>query len=678
VFSKNNVCRTFAFFQNNQTAVDGHVKLLSFDSKFHIQLGSQDFRSHSTCSQLLGFTLTMMKRPAAAFKRPAAACKRPAAAVAPQLDQLSTAGPVQATPVLPVKDAKPDWYDEPDDKARLSNYLVTAAKLLNDADVIADPPLRDPAGITKAEFHAALMDSLANPVAVGNVGGRPRTAKVELDSYVGVREGPEDEGQHHHAGLHFHEQKHSFLPFKQAMRERHGIATHWSTSHVKFWSIVRYVHCTTEHKKVVDRDPFIWTRDNRKLNLFKESQEPFQAAAWTAKREGLLSEPFEQKAGKKKGFNKLDFNALVLSENLMTPSAVLAHVFQKGSKDMQLWTSIRQRRLKEFIQDAVDQAAAKDKAALERETEWQLIERLAKQDSCECGECGCLWWALAVEFFKNNKGIDRERLAACLRRVIVRGPAKDAPVPLIIGAKNCAKSTMFDPIRKVFGEKQVGTKPKLGAPNGAYKELIEGVLRFLLWDDYRPVEYAATPRDNPTVPVTEFLALFQGQPLKPQVSQSFNDGHPSVRWCKGAAMTAKAEGLWEPQGNVTLEEVSHMKARVEIFTATYVVGKKPEDFAISPMCPGPWCRWLILDSMAFAARQGPSSMPTLGNRLRPLALPPMPGAPNTPRLGLSDATKRKIEEKRQDAIATKRRKEMEKNLLEEDDAFEDPWAGEPL
>ena len=143
-------------------------------------------------------------------------------------------------------------------------------------------------------------------------------------------------------------------------------------------------------------------------------------------------------------------------------------------------------------------------------------------------------------------------------------------------------------------------------------------------------------------------------------------------------MTAKAEGLWEPQGHVTSEEVRHMKARVEIFTATYVVGKKPEDFAISPMCPGPWCRWLILDSMAFAARQGPSSLPTLGSRVRPLALPPMPGASNTPRLGLSAATKRKIEGKRQEAIAIKKRKKTEKNLLDEHDGFEDPWAGESM
>ena len=58
-------------------------------------------------------------------------------------------------------EAKPDWYDEPDDKARLQNYLVTAAKLLNAEDTVSDPPLRDPSKLSKEEFQEALFDSLS-------------------------------------------------------------------------------------------------------------------------------------------------------------------------------------------------------------------------------------------------------------------------------------------------------------------------------------------------------------------------------------------------------------------------------------------------------------------------------------------------------------------------------------
>jgi hypothetical protein len=63
------------------------------------------------------------------------------------------------------------------------------------------------------------------------------------------------------------------------------------------------------------------------------------------------------------------------------------------------------------------------------------------------------------------------------------------------------------------------------------------------------VDYAAHPKENPTVPVTDFLAMFCGQPFNIQVSQSFNDGHPDMEYHRGAAMTAKEEGLWDPIGS---------------------------------------------------------------------------------------------------------------------------------
>ena len=581
-----------------------------------------------------------MKKPA--MKRPAAACT-----------ELSVQAATNATLSLePLPAAKPDWYDAPDEKAQLAVYLVTAAKLVNEEDLQSDPPLRDPARISKPEFHAALLDSLANPVACG--AGRRRTTETALDTYFGVMEGPTDAG-HHHAGLRFHKQKHSFNPFKLALRQRHGIATHWSTSHREFHTIVKYLHQTSEHKPVVDRDPLVWTRDGRKLNLFDECNEPWQVKGWVANRERRCSEPMSKKQKKKERFNHLDFKALVLQENLFTPSAVLTHFQEKGSAEMQLWVSGRQRKLKELIQEAVEWGAASAQAKLEKETEWQIIERRAKDGTCECGAAGCVWWAMAAEFFKKNKRIDKERLAAAIRKIVVFGPSKDVPVPFITGDKNCAKSTVADPVIKVFGRDQVHPKPKLGAPNGAYGELAEGKVRFVYWDDYRPVDYAAIPEWNPTVPVTDFLALFQGQSVKAQVTQSFNNGHPKFSWNKGVLMTAKVKGLWDLVGNVTAEEINHMKARVDIFPATSKVGNKPEDFQSSPACPNPWCRWVVTDSIAYASRQGPRCLGSLGKKLQPLALPSLPSeaAPQ----GMSDEMKAKIEANRQEAL--KRKREVE-------------------
>ena len=557
----------------------------------------------------------MRKRPAAAaLLQPAS--KRPTARGSQQLSAPSPKPPPALAPVLP------DWYGESNEESQNQVYLVTAAKLVNEKEQVehvgeqAPPPLKDPASISKLEFRTALQDSIANPIRDRKRGGRPSTRTLELDVYMGVMEG-ELGKQHHHAALKLFDANHRFLPFKAAMRWRHGIATHWSTSHTQLWSTVRYLHCTTAHKPAVDRRPELWTRDGRKLNLHDEAQEPFQAGAWNKKRENRMSEPFAKKP-KKDGFNKMDFTAIVLQHRLLTPNAVLTYMMTKGSKAFQLWAHCKQRKLKEFIQDALDMENAKPALALEKETEWALVERLSR-GTCKCGDDGCFWWSLALEFFKNNNQIDRQRLAASLRKIMSIGPCKEARVPTIIGEPNCAKSTVLDPIRTVFGKAAVLGKPKLGAANGALSKMAKGDIRFVYFDDYRPVDYAAHPKENPTVPVTDFLALFCGQPFNIQVSQSFNDGHPDMEYHKGAAMTAKEEGLWDPIGNVTREEIRHMQARVEIFRATHVVGKNPDDFDHSPECAASWCRWIVVDSVAFAARQGPSNFPG--------------GAPRRPRRG---------------------------------------------
>ena len=304
--------------------------------------------------------------------------KRPAAAALfePARKRPSSNTPPALAPVLP------DWYGESNEESQNQVYLVTAAKLVNEKEDVehaggdAPPPPKDPASISKMEFRKALQDSIANPIRDGRRGGRPPTRTLEIDVYVGAMEG-ELGRQHHQAALKLFDAKHRFLPFKAAMRWRHGIATHWSTSHTQLWSTVRYLHCTTAHKPVVDRRPELWTRDGRKLNLHEGSQEPFQAGAWNQKRGNRMSEPFDKKP-RKDSFNKMDFSAI-------TPNAVLDYMMAKGSNAFQLWVHCRQRKLKEFIQDALDMENAKPAAALEKETEWALAERLSR-GTCKCVE----------------------------------------------------------------------------------------------------------------------------------------------------------------------------------------------------------------------------------------------------------------------------------------------------
>ena len=197
-----------------------------------------------------------------------------------------------------------------------------------------------------------------------------------------------------------------------------------------------------------------------------------------------------------------------------------------------------------------------------------------------------------------------------------QGPTKTARVPLIVGATNSGKSTVFMPIVKVFGFSNVVHRPGEKA-SMALASVTKSNKRFIFWDEYRPVEFAA----RGAVPVGSFLSLFGGTPLEIQVSQSFHDGNGEMLWRRGAAMTAKAEGLWDPIPQlpgltaVTKEDIRHMKSRVEQYHAAVPV---PENsFASIPDCKETWCRWIVADASTVATGSVERPMRRLAGRAPP-------------------------------------------------------------
>ena len=416
-----------------------------------------------------------------------------------------------------------------------------------------------------------------------------------------------------------------FLPYKLALRHRSGLASHWSTSHSDLCTAVRYGYFVTNHKPNPDPKPLGWVASGEPFDFYKESQEQFDAGVWRKRRELAEAGRLQGQDAKKQKkaasrFTKLDFYAEVLDLKLTTPALVIEHVQKDGNEAMRAFAARNQRKLEELLADAEEWNNAREVAKKEKQSEWDLVMQLATH-KCDCTGGLCQWWQAADDFLiRNQATINRGELAACVANVMRHGPGKVARVPLIAGVSNGAKSTMFQPLMSLFGFKNVLHRPAEKATMALANAVKKGK-RFIFWDEYRPVEYAA----RGTVPVGTFLSLFGGTALEAQVSQSFQNGNGELEWKKGAAMTAKLEGLWDPIAQlpglvpVTKEDIKHMQNRVFQFNALEKVAEGAE--VTVPPCAESFCRWLVAESNSFAFRVVERPLRRLAGR----ALPPLPG-----------------------------------------------------
>ena len=107
------------------------------------------------------------------------------------------------------------------------------------------------------------------------------------------------------------------------------------------------------------------------------------------------------------------------------------------------------------------------------------------------------------------------------------------------------------------------------------------------------------------------LSLFNGLPFEVQVSQGFNDGNPDFTWARGAVITSPEKGLWDPCGQVTEEDVRHMRNRFVPFRCHAVVAR----LADSNPCAAHLCKWLVDGAAAADARAAlrPGPAPRVGD-----------------------------------------------------------------
>ena len=492
----------------------------------------------------------------------------------------------------------PSWLEQAtpaDVDARLKVYLISFSRLLPETLVGAQGGLRSLDTLTRRQLAEFVKDAFESPAGSESGAGRPRERDGPLlRKVVVVCEKHEDDSWHFHAAALL------YVPcrwpaVKRALKSRYQLAAHFSCSHREWHTALRYLVFVTTKKLEVDADRVVWLAPGETFNAFKESQEPYCAKAWQAKRE--KRDMNAGAAGKATAFTKFDFNNLVLSESLQTPAAVLRYVQDNGSDSMRAFVSKNQRHLRVYLAEAKEWGGARRAAAEEELTDWALL-CLAADGECPHGD-NCKYHCAAEQILMGNAGNwDRRRLAVALRNIIVSGPSKENRVPFLVGATNTGKSTLVESFDDLFGFEHVFHLPAVTDGKFALSNWVKEK-RFVFWDEFDPVEFAAAG----VFSVTTFKKAFGGKYFEVQRAQNWHDGNKDWRWQQGVVFTNKAEGLWRPKDSISMEDVRHIQSRVELFNCTHVVTRPGVPRNTIPECRVHLARWIRDAAGAYDAAQ---------------------------------------------------------------------------
>ena len=496
------------------------------------------------------------------------------------------------------------WLEElteADDASKKMVYLITISRVLSER--LQGGDLRDVTTLTRQDVQECVLDAWENPVHSGR-GGRPRQSDGGLvKKMVVFQESHADGARHFHVAVLLNSQM-RFAAVKRTLLDRHHLPSHFSTTHQQWWSAVKYGCEATPKKPVVDTDPLQWVPPGAaSIDLFEDSQQPFQAGAWVKRREGKDRESL--KKGEHATFTKLDFTALVLAKNLRSKASVLKYFQDHGTVAMQAFGAKHQRKQDEYLEDAFEWSVAGDTAAAESMSDWALLCTTADKE-CPLGDtCPCHLASQA--FFQGNAAnFTMPELAEALRKVIVGGPSKHARVPFLVGPTNTGKSSLVESFDALFGATRVYHLPAITDKKYALRNWLLNK-RFVFWDEFDPVAYAHAG----VLPAAQFKKAFNGQWFEIQVPQNFHDGNKDFRWRRGAVFTNKEEDLWRPTDRVRLEDVRHLQSRVHQFSCTAVFVPPGEGRPEIPQCAHHLAKWVQLGADRFDAQS------VLGARVLP-------------------------------------------------------------
>ena len=483
------------------------------------------------------------------------------------------------------------------DIAKRQVYLVTCSHP-HQAAAANGTLLRKPNTYSHQHLLDALLDSCAKPVydagnaARGFGGVRLCRCLVAAEYHKAGAAGQ--------ANRHYHIAVQAFGSFrfgsvKRAMLDRHGIPTHWSATHVGYWSALSYLVKKSVKKPIacLDPKPLAWHHGDVVEDLKALAQRPTTAASIEARREKAVERSELDGKGEPKP-SEIDIWPLVVKHDIHND-----HDDQNGvdkliqiAKDSCTPTMFRylfkmRHKLAGIIDDIWHWERIDDRVLLGQRSREGALQDAA---GCPC-VCGGKWTECVQESLVLN-GIPAAELAHDIFTSFKKGRSETTPVVCLAGLQGGeGKSLIFYPIPAVLGEDFVCHHTAAG--KFALLDL-QGKKAALLdeWDF-----------NTPSVPLSQQLLWFEGKPIPITRPQNDFAGHTLYKGTAPIFITTPlkrmerfiTDAAWAARSGES-SEATMMLRRLKLYKFSRKI-RKPADQI--PQCASCFAAFVLEGEAAF-------------------------------------------------------------------------------
>ena len=367
---------------------------------------------------------------------------------------------------------KEEDLEAEDEHGRKSVYLVTLPALRMVSNLPGAPapgaaPRICPSGMTHEQVANMVLNAFTKPVRASANGGPPAL----LNAMVVFRERHAPAAGETQGPVHWHialraGETFRFLPYKKALLYHHGVSSHWSTTHMGYWSAVRYGVMPSPKKpqEALDGTPWPWARVGGHPPLFEVCQQPNTSSAMQERREKKVKLASE-KGEKEPRPTEFDLYPIIVMHGFKnTPDDQTADqqlvqwVRKHASPALAAFTFKMRHKLGSLIDDVWSWEAVDDTLALLKQTR---VERLAAAAQSLC-QCGGRWPELAQYSLTANR-IDPVSFCTSVMRSLREGRGPHVKTVVLMGFQGGeGKSFFFSPMKNVYGTENLQLCPQPG------------------------------------------------------------------------------------------------------------------------------------------------------------------------------------------------------------------------